>query len=165
MDTRLQAYLVYLAFSLLMGVVITPLVFWGKGRKPASGFFVGALAVIPFGVAALLILWFALRRRPPPDRTGFDLAVAYNLGVAALMGGRVEEARFYFTQVTHSDPRHVGAWLYLVNLATSPLEALSFVQQARAIDPTNPLVHETATLVWSQVQRYYSGQQEYAIPR
>lgn len=163
MDIRLQVYLVFVATGALIGALITPLVWWAKGRKPSSGFFAGVL-VGAFGSLILLIpLWIFVRRRRAPDMTGFNVAVAYNMGAAAVLGGRREEARYYFAQVTQADPDHVGAWLYLANLATTPLEAWSYVQQARLVDPANPIVQEAVSVVWPQVQHLY-GEQAYSEP-
>jgi lipoprotein NlpI len=88
------------------------------------------------------------------------VAVAYNLGVAAALGNRREEARTQFVQVTQADPRNVGAWLYLANLATTPLEAWSFLQQARSIEPGNPAVQEAVSVVWPQVRHLYNNDSE-----
>ncbi|MCC7206016.1 MAG: hypothetical protein IT323_01830, partial [Anaerolineae bacterium] len=43
MDIGLQIYLVFVGFGALIGALITPLVWWAKGRKPSSGFFAGVL--------------------------------------------------------------------------------------------------------------------------
>ncbi len=148
-------FIVYSASGALIGSLITPLIYWSKGRKPATGFFAGVL-VGAFGNLILLIpLWLILRPRPPAGANTFDLAVTYQMGAAAVLGGRKEEARFYFVQVTQADPEHVGAWLYLANLATTPLEAWSYLQQARAIEPGNPSVQEAVAVVWPQVRHLY----------
>jgi hypothetical protein len=151
-----QLYLIFVGLGALIGALITPLVYWAKGRKPASGFFAGVVAGA-FGNLILLIpLWLLVKPRAA-KRGDVDSAVAYNLGVAAALGGRREEARYYFVQVTQSDPGNVSAWLYLANLSTTPLEAWTFIQQARAIDPGNPGVVEATTLVWPQVRHLYAG--------
>jgi hypothetical protein len=49
----------------------------------------------------------------------------------------------------------VRAWLYLAHLATSPLEAWGYVEQARAIDPSNPQVVDAVEVVWPQVRGMY----------
>ena len=153
---RVQLLVVASAIGALIGALITPLVYWAKGRKPASGFFAGVV-VGAFGNLILLIpLWLLLKRRiPPPTIDSFNVGVAYNLGVSAILGGRREEARYYFAQVTQADMRNVSAWLYLANLATTPLEAWSYIQQARAVDPANPAVQEAVTLIWPQVRHLY----------
>jgi hypothetical protein len=152
---RVQLVVIIAGLGALIGALITPLVFWSKGRKPASGFFIGVV-VGAFGNLILLIpLWLLLKPRVQAGGETFNLSVAYNMGVAAVMGGRKEEARYYFVQVTQADSTNVGAWLYLANLATTPLEAWSYIQQARAIDPTNPGVLEAVTIVWPQVRHLY----------
>jgi hypothetical protein len=152
---RVQLYLIICGLGALIGALITPLVYWNKGRKPASGFFVGVL-VGAFGNLILLIpLWLMLKPRHPQNADDFKVTVAYNMGVAAVLGERREEARYYFVQVTQADARNIGAWLYLANLATTPLEAWSYIQQARAIDPGNPAVQEAVALIWPQVCHLY----------
>lgn len=152
---RVDLFLVYSASGALIGALITPLVYWAKRRKPSSGFFAGVF-VGAFGNLILLIpLWLLLRPRPPLGTSDFDVAVAYKMGIGAALGGRKEEARLYFVQVTQADPEHVGAWLYLANLATTPLEAWSYLQQARAIEPGNPAVQEAVSMVWPQVRHLY----------
>lgn len=163
MDIRLQFWLIIAGSGALIGALLSPLVFWGKGRKPATGFFVGVFCGAAGNVLLLIPMWFLLKPRRSFDMGGFNIAVAYNMGVAAVMGGRREEARFYFTQVSQADPQNVTAWLYLANLATSPLEAWTFVQQARLADPSSPLVQEAVAVVWPQVQRYYAEQGEVPI--
>jgi hypothetical protein len=152
---RVQLYLIVCALGALVGALITPLVFWSKGRKPASGFFVGVIVGALGNLILLIPLWLVLkpRQRLLPD--DFNASVAYNMGVAAVLGERREEARYYFVQVTQADPRHIGAWLYLANLATTPLEAWSYVQQARAIDAANPAVQQAVATIWPQVQHLY----------
>jgi hypothetical protein len=151
----IQLYLIIASLGALIGALITPLVFWSKGRKPASGFFAGVL-VGAFGNLILLIpLWLMVKPRLTQSIDSFNLAVAYNMGVAAALGGRREEARYYFVQVTQADSRHISAWLYLAYLATTPLEAWSFIQQARAIDPGHPAVQEAVGMIWPQVQHLY----------
>src|SRR5437016_6099009 len=99
----IQLYLIIAGLGALIGALITPLVYWSKGRKPASGFFAGVL-VGAFGNLILLIpLWLMLKPRVTQSIDSFNLAVAYNMGVAAVMGGRREEARYYFVQVTQAD--------------------------------------------------------------
>lgn len=141
--------------STLVGALITPLVFWAKGRKPASGFFAGVLVAAVANVIGLLVLWVLVRPRKKISTTALDAAVAYNMGVAAALGTRYEEARYYFVQTTQLEPRHIGAWLYLANLATTPLEAWSYVQQARVIDSGDPMVKEAVRTVWPQVRHLY----------
>jgi hypothetical protein len=161
MDIRLQALLLINLVGALVGALITPLVFWAKGRKPASGFFAGVLAGGIGNLLLLIPLWILLKRRPSTNSIDhFNVAVAYNMGIAAVMGNRVEEARYYFVQVTQADPGYIGAWLYLANLATTPLEAWSYVQQARAIDPGDPLVLEAVAIVWPQVRHLYGESSE-----
>ncbi len=151
----LQLYLIICALGGLIGALITPLVFWSKGRKPASGFFAGVVAGILGNLLLLIPLWLLIKPRVMKGMENFDVSVAYNLGVAAVLGGRREEARYYFVQVTQADTRNIGAWLYLANLATTPLEAWSYVQQARAIDPANPSVQEAVSMIWPQVRHLY----------
>ena len=155
MDERIQLYVLVAGLGALIGALITPLVFWAKGRKPASGFFAGVLVGALGNLILLIPLWLLLRPRNVHLPEDFNIAVAYNMGVAALLGERREEARYYFVQVTQADPRHIGAWLYLANMATTPLEAWSYIQQARAIDPGNPAVQEAVTMVWPQVRHLY----------
>jgi len=152
---RVQFYLIFfVGFGALFGALITPLVFWSKGRKPATGFFVGVL-VGGFGNLILLIpLWLRLRPRVAPA-DAFDVSVAFNMGIAAVLGGRKSEARYHFVRVTQADPNNVSAWLYLANLATTPLEAWSYVQQARAIDPRHPGVQDAVSVVWPQVRHLF----------
>jgi hypothetical protein len=157
----LQLYLIIAGLGALIGALITPLVFWSKGRKPASGFFAGVFAGALGNLVLLIPLWLLLKPRHTQAIDTFNLAVAYNMGIAAVLGGRREEARYYFVQVTQADSRHIGAWLYLANLATTPLEAWSFIQQARAVDPGHPAVQEAVAMIWPQVQHLYgetSGQ-------
>jgi hypothetical protein len=140
----------------LVGALVTPLVFWGKGRKPASGFFAGVLVGTLGNLLLLVPLWILVKPRQVYRLTdGFDVSVAYNLGVAALLGGRHEEARYYFVQVTQADTQNVAAWLYLANLATTPLEAWSYIQQARAINAADPAVQQAVAHTWPQVQHLY----------
>ncbi len=159
MDVRLQVYVIIAALGALIGALVTPLVYWGKGRKPASGFFIGVVLGLVGNLLLLIPFWFFLRSRRLTNMDVFNVAIAYNMGTAAVLGGRLEEARYYFSQVTQADPQHMGAWLYLANLATSPLEAWSFIQQARAIDPGDPIVQEAVAIVWPQVQHLY-GERE-----
>jgi hypothetical protein len=155
MDERIQLYLVVASLGALIGALITPLVFWAKGRKPASGFFAGVLVGALGNLILLIPLWLMLRPRSLHLPDDFNIGVAYSMGVAAVLGERREEARYYFVQVTQADPRHISAWLYLANMATTPLEAWSYIQQARAIDPGNPAVQEAVTMVWPQVRHLY----------
>jgi hypothetical protein len=152
---RAQLYLIIGGLGALIGALITPLVYWSKGRKPASGFFAGVLVGAIGNLVLLIPLWLLLKPRRPQTIDGFNVSVAYNMGVAAVLGGRREEARYYFVQVTQVDTRNVGAWLYLANLATTPLEAWSYIQQARTIDPGNPAVQDAVTLIWPQVCHLY----------
>jgi len=155
METRIQIYLIFLSLGALIGAIVTPLVYWAKNRKPASGFFVGVI-LGGFGNLLLLVpIWLLLRPLPKDKIDTFDVAVTYNMGVAAVLGGRREEARFYFVQVTQADPSNISAWLYLANIATTPLEAWSYVQQARSIDPKHPGVLEATAMVWPQVRHLY----------
>jgi hypothetical protein len=152
---RVQLYLIICGLGALIGALITPLVYWNKGRKPASGFFVGVLVGAVGNLILLIPLWLMLKPRHPQIADDFSVTVAYNMGVAAILGERREEARYYFVQVTQADARNIGAWLYLANLATTPLEAWSYIQQARAIDPGNPAVQEAVALIWPQVSHLY----------
>jgi hypothetical protein len=152
---RVQLYLIICGLGALIGALITPLVYWNKGRKPASGFFAGVLVGAIGNLILLIPLWLMLKPRVPRIADDFDVTVAYNMGVAAVLGERREEARYYFVQVTQADPRNIGAWLYLANLATTPLEAWSYIQQARAIDPGNPAVQEAVVMIWPQVCHLY----------
>lgn len=140
----------------LIGALITPLVYWAKGRKPASGFFAGVLTGALGNLVLLLPLWVLLRRRLPD--TLRDQLTAYNLGVGAVVGGRYEEARWYFMKVATANPTHIGAWLNLAYLATTPLEAWSYVDRARAVDPAHPQVQQAVAILWSQVQSHYAAQ-------
>ncbi len=140
----------------LIGALITPLVYWAKGRKPASGFFAGVLVGALGNLVLLLPLWVLLRRRLPD--TLRDQLTAYNLGVGAVVGGRYEEARWYFMKVATANPTHIGAWLNLAYLATTPLEAWSYVDRARAVDPAHPQVQQAVAILWSQVQSHYAAQ-------
>ncbi len=152
---QVDLFYVYSASGALIGALLTPFIFGAKRRKPATGFFAGVL-VGAFGNLILLIpLWLLVRARPRTSADAFDLAVAYNLGIASVLGGRREEARYYFVQVTQTDAQHVGAWLYLATLATTPLEAWSYLQQARTIAPGNPAVQEAVGVVWPQVRHLY----------
>ncbi len=153
-------FLIYSGIGALLGAVITPFVYGAKQRKPATGFFVGVLVGAIGSVIWLVPLWLLVRPRPRSKTDMFDVTVAYNLGAAAAMGGRREEARYYFVQVTQADPRNLSAWLYLANLATTPLEAWSFLQQARTIDPGNPAVQEAVAVVWPQVRHLYGDSPE-----
>lgn len=151
---RVQLYLILAGSGALVGALLTPLVYLFKGRIPANGFFVG-LVVGAFGHLILLVpLWLVLRPRADSKIDSFDVVVAYNMGVAAAIADRKEEARYYFTQVTQADPANVPAWLSLANLATSPLEAWSYIQQARAVEPENPQVQQAVNVVYPQVQSF-----------
>jgi hypothetical protein len=161
MDYRLQLLLLANGLAALVGgALLTPLVFWAKGRKPASGFFVGVACGALGNLLLLIPLWIWLPLRKGGSISPLDSAVAYNMGVAAVLGNRLEEARYYFVQTTQLEPRHIGAWLYLANIATTPLEAWSYVQQARAIEPSDPLVQEAVGVVWPQVRHLYGEQPE-----
>ncbi|MCC7447837.1 MAG: hypothetical protein IT324_10485 [Anaerolineae bacterium] len=150
-----QVYLLFAGIGALIGALVTPLVYWAKGRKPASGFFAGVLVGALGNLILLIPLWIMLKPRTNPILEYFNVSVAYSMGASAVTGGRREEARYYFSQVTQADPRNIGAWLYLANLATTPLEAWSYIQQARAVDPANPAVQEAVAVVWPQVQHLY----------
>jgi hypothetical protein len=152
---RVDLFLLMAGLGALIGALITPLVFWAKGRKPASGFFAGVLLGALGNLILLVPLWLMLKPRPANLPESFNVSVAYSMGIAAVFGERREEARYYFVQVTQADPRNVGAWLYLANLATTPLEAWSYIQQARTIDPGNPSVLEAVAIVWPQVRHLY----------
>ncbi|MFQ3536249.1 MAG: hypothetical protein SNJ58_10255 [Aggregatilineales bacterium] len=140
----------------LIGALITPLVYWAKGRKPASGFFAGVLAGSLGHLLLLVPLWMFLQRRLPDSLR--DQLTAYNMGVGAIVGGRYEEARWYFMKVATMNPAHVGAWLNLAYLATTPLEAWSYVERARAVNPAHPQVQQAVAILWSQVQSHYAAQ-------
>ncbi|MCS6872373.1 MAG: hypothetical protein RML95_00620 [Anaerolineae bacterium] len=140
----------------LIGALITPLVYWAKGRKPASGFFAGVLAGGLGNLLFLLPLWALLRRRLPD--TLREQLTAYNMGIGAVLGGRYEEARWYFMKVATANPQHIGAWLNLAYLATTPLEAWSYVERARAVNPAHPQVQQAVAILWSQVQSHYAAQ-------
>ena len=141
--------------AIVLGAVVTPLIFWAKGRKPSSGFFAGVLAGAVGNLIFLIPLWVMLRPKPAAARSQLEVTTAYNMGVAAVLGNRLEEARYYFVQTTQLEPRHTGAWLYLANVSTTPLEAWSYIQQARAIDSEDPLVQEAVAIVWPQVRHLY----------
>jgi hypothetical protein len=156
MDYRIQLLLLANgAAALIGGALITPLVFWAKGRKPASGFFAGVIVGAFTNLIGLLLLWLLLKPKKAAGGSSVDVLTAYNMGIAAVLGNRLEEARYYFVQSTQLDPRHIGAWLYLAHIATTPLEAWSYVQQARAIEPADPLVQEAVAVVWPQVRHLY----------
>lgn len=156
MDYRIQLILLAnAAAALIGGALITPLVFWAKGRKPASGFFAGVAVAAITNVIGLILLWVLLKPKKLDGASSLDVMTAYNMGIAAVLGSRLEEARYYFVQSTQLDPRHIGAWLYLAHIATTPLEAWSYVQQARAIEPSDPLVQEAVSVVWPQVRHLY----------
>lgn len=157
---NLTWFVIYSATGALIGALVTPFVFGLKRRKPATGFFAGVFLGALGNLIWLIPFWLLVRPRPRSTVELFDVAVAYNLGVAAALGNRREEARTQFVQVTQVDPRNVGAWLYLANLATTPLEAWSFLQQARAIEPGNPTVQEAVNVVWPQVRHLYGNDAE-----
>lgn len=164
MDIGVQIFLVWAATGALLGALITPFAFGARGRKPATGFFVGVLVGALGNLLLLVPLWLLLKRRPKPVYPGFDAAVAYQMGMNAALGGRREEARYYFAQVTQADPNNIGAWLYLANLATSPLEAWNYIQQARLADPAHPLVVEAVGILWPQVQHLYAEAGRLNVP-
>jgi hypothetical protein len=150
--TGVQSYLLFAGSGAVIGALLTALVYGLKNRIPANGFFVG-LVIGGFGNLILLIpFWLLLLPLAGSKADVFDTAVAYQMGVGAALGERREEARYYFSQVTQADPTHVNAWLYLANLSTSPLEAWSYIQQARAIEPDNPAVIQAANLVYPQIE-------------
>lgn len=144
--------------AIFFGALVTPLIFWAKGRKPSSGFFAGVLAGAVGNLIFLIPLWILLRPKPAVAQSQLEVTTAYNMGVAAVLGNRLEEARYYFVQTTQLEPRHTGAWLYLANVSTTPLEAWSYVQQARAIDSEDPLVQEAVAIVWPQVRHLYGDE-------
>jgi hypothetical protein len=163
---RVDLYLIFAGMGAFIGALITPLVYWAKGRKPASGFFAGVFVGAFGNLICLIPFWLLIKPRIESKSTSyFDVAVAYNLGVAAVLGRRYEEARYYFVQVTQSDARNIGAWLYLANISTTPLEAWSFIQQARAINPAHPGVSEATTIVWPQVSHLYADTPPEGLPR
>lgn len=165
MDFRLELLLFANGLAALVGgALLTPLVFWAKGRKPASGFFAGIVVGALGNLLLLIPLWILLRPRKDNPLFPLDSAVSYNMGVGAVLGSRLEEARYYFVRTTQIDPRHIGAWLYLANIATTPLEAWSYVQQARAIEPSDPLVQESVGIVWPQVRHLYGEATEPVAP-
>ena len=158
-------FLIYSASGAFIGALFTPVVFGAiKHRKPATGFFAGTIVGAIGNLIWLVPLWLLVRPRPRTASDMFDLVVAYNLGAAAALGGRREEARYYFVQVTQADDHNIGAWLYLANLATTPLEAWSFLQQARAIEPGHPAVRDAVRVVWPQVRHLYGEAQEPPAP-
>ena len=151
-------FLLYSSSGALLGALVTPFVFGLiKHRKPATGFFAGVLIGAVGSLIWLVPLWLLVRPRLRPASELFDLAVAYNLGVSAALGGRREEARYYFVQVTQADPHNIGAWLYLANLATTPLEAWTFIERARAAQPNHPDVRQAVEVVWPQLRPDASG--------
>lgn len=157
MNDGIQLYLIFAGSGALLGALITPLVYLFKRRIPANGFFVG-LIIGGIGNLILLIpLWLLLLPLATSKADVFDIAVAYNMGVGAALGERREEARYYFSQVTQADPVNVSAWLYLANLSTTPMEAWSYIQQARAIDPGNPGVIQAVNLVYPQIEALNRG--------
>jgi len=117
----------------------------GSGPQRAPGFDPyqpgGSLGSQPFGA------------RPAPGMVSAEPApdVYYNMGVQAALGGRREEAQQHFKRTLQANPRHIAAWLQLANLAATPEEAWNFVQQARAIDATDPAVLAAVNVVWPQV--------------
>lgn len=82
---------------------------------------------------------------------GANPDVYYNMGVAAALGGRREEARQHFTRVLQMQPRNLNAWLQLANLSDTPEQAWNYVQQARAINAADPAVLEAVNVIWPQV--------------
>jgi hypothetical protein len=58
-----ELVLLYLFIGGLIGALITPLVYWAKGRKPASGFFAGVVTGAVGNLLLLLPLWILLPRR------------------------------------------------------------------------------------------------------
>jgi hypothetical protein len=152
-----QLYLIFAGSGALIGALLTPAVYYFKNRIPANGFFVG-LVIGAFGNLILLVpFWLVLLPLAVSKADVFDVMVAFNMGVGAALGERREEARFYFSQVTQADPANLTAWLYLANLSTTPLEAWSYIQQARAIDPNDPAVVQAVNLVYPQVEAIGRG--------
>lgn len=85
--------------------------------------------------------------QPSISTPGGSPETYYNMGVMAALGGRREEARQHFTRVLQMQPRHVPAWLQLANLADTPEQAWSYIQQARAISPHDPAVIEAVRVI------------------
>ncbi|MBN1565768.1 MAG: hypothetical protein JXA10_18135 [Anaerolineae bacterium] len=83
---------------------------------------------------------------------GGDATLYYNMGVTAAMGGRREEARQHFGRVLQYEPRNVAAWLQLANLADTPVHAWEYIEQARAINPSDPSVVQAVNMIWPQVK-------------
>ena len=88
----------------------------------------------------------------PPGYLMADPDRHYNLGVAAAMGGRREEAREHFKRALQMQPRNVRTWLQLANLADTPEQAWNYIQQARSIDPNDPAVRQAVDIIWPQIQ-------------
>ncbi len=84
-----------------------------------------------------------------PAGSGPD--VYYNMGIAAAMGARREEARDHFTRVLQMNPYYLPAWLQLANLSDTPEQSWNYVQQARAINPNDPAVVQAVNVIWPQV--------------
>ncbi|MCD4686575.1 MAG: hypothetical protein K8S97_11630 [Anaerolineae bacterium] len=88
---------------------------------------------------------------PQSQAASGDVAMYYNMGVQAALGGRREEARQHFSRVLQGQPRNLAAWLQLANLADTPQDAWQYVQQARAINPSDPAVLQAVDIIWPQV--------------
>jgi hypothetical protein len=147
-------YLLFIGSGMVIGALVTPIVYLFKNRIPANGFFIGVVIGAIGNILLLFPYWLLIKPFAQSKADIFDVAVAYQLGVAAALGERKEEARYYFTQVTQADPANVNAWLYLVNLATTPLEAWSYLQEAQRLDPQNPAVVNAVNVVYPQVKPY-----------
>jgi hypothetical protein len=111
--------------------------------------------------AGRLILHPRLKRQrslPPAPTAAWNPAVMpagtdvyFNMGIAAAMGGRREEARKHFGVVLQMAPHHIGAWLQLANLADTPQQAWDYIQQARAINPNDPAVQQAMNIIWPKL--------------
>jgi hypothetical protein len=90
--------------------------------------------------------------------TGGNPDTFYNMGVIAALGGRRDEARQHFTRVLQMQPRHLQAWLQLANLSDTPEQAWNYIQQARAINASDPAVKQAVDVIWPQVAAHAAGQ-------
>lgn len=97
-------------------------------------------------------------RAPVPSGTNPE--IYYNMGITAAVGGRPDEARQHFKHVLQMQPRHIPAWLQLANLSGSPEEAWQYIQQARAIDASDPAVVEAVNIIWPQVAARAAGREQ-----